>query len=121
MAELNRRHPQNVLGQFYVDDTCIYCDLCVEIAPTIFKDINEQDWAVVFHQPSTEGEFALATAALEACPTESIGRDGEISGPDDASDESEKECSPEEVFNRLYRAIKKSTFGRYSSIPRVWG
>jgi len=111
MADLNRRLPQNVLGQFYVDDTCIYCDLCVEIAPTIFKEINEQGWAAVFNEPSTEAEIALAIAALEACPTESIGRDGEMSGPENASIESDKECSPEETFNRLYRAIKRARLG----------
>jgi ferredoxin len=77
MAILAQRVPQNVPGRYYVDGQCIYCDLCVAIAPNIFKEYKEQGWAYVFHQPSSEEEEARAIEALEGCPTESIGKDGD--------------------------------------------
>ena len=77
MAELSRRIPENIPGPIYVDDTCIYCDLCRELAPIIFREVGEQGWAAVFHQPVTADEFVLARQVIEMCPTESIGSDGE--------------------------------------------
>lgn len=77
MAALKYKVPENVPGRFYVDDTCIYCELCVEMAPTVFREINSKGWAAVFHQPSTEEELEIARQAVEGCPTESIGMDGE--------------------------------------------
>ena len=77
MADLPTRLPDNVSGRFYVDDTCIYCDLCVDAAPTVFHAINDYASAVVFHQPSTPEELELALWAAYACPTDSIGSDGD--------------------------------------------
>jgi ferredoxin len=74
MAILSQRVPQNVAGRYYVDEQCIYCDLCVEIAPSIFKEYKERGWAYVFHQPESKEEEALASEAIKGCPTESIGR-----------------------------------------------
>ena len=76
MADLLNRLPENVPGRFFVDDTCIYCDLCVEASPTVFQAIDDYAWAVVFHQPSTPEELELALWAAYACPTDSIGSDG---------------------------------------------
>ena len=73
MAILAQKVPQNAPGRFYVDGQCIYCDLCVEIAPAIFKENKERGWAYVHRQPENEEEEAKACEALEACPTESIG------------------------------------------------
>jgi len=71
MALLEIAHPRNVLGDFFVDTTCIDCDLCRQIAPDTFTDIGDQ--SVVYHQPETsEHEFA-ALKALVTCPTASIG------------------------------------------------
>ena len=121
MADLNRRLPQNVRGQFYVDDCCIYCDLCVEIAPAIFKEINDQGWAVVFHQPSTEAELALAIAALESCPTESIGRDGELIGPGYTPNVPEAQSMPDQTFEELYRAIKRGGLAEVRAFFAIGG
>jgi len=71
MALPELRHPQNVTGDFFVDNTCIDCDLCRQIAPAVFSDIGDQ--SVVHQQPETpEDEFA-ALKALVTCPTASIG------------------------------------------------
>ena len=36
MADRSRALPQNVTGDFFVDDTCIDCDTCRQIAPETF-------------------------------------------------------------------------------------
>jgi ferredoxin len=77
MAEFRNRIPENVPGKFYVDDQCIYCDLCREIAPNVFREERPWGWASVFRQPSTAEEIALAVEALEGCPVEAIGSDGD--------------------------------------------
>jgi glyoxylase-like metal-dependent hydrolase (beta-lactamase superfamily II)/ferredoxin len=71
MAKFSRRLPQNVSGDFYVDDTCIDCDACRQIAPATFRDHGDQ--SSVFRQPETESEVKLALMSLVACPTASIG------------------------------------------------
>lgn len=77
MAKFEDRVAQNVPGKFYVDWSCIYCGLCDEIAPTVFGE-NERGWAYVFHQPSTLDELLRVQEAVEGCPTESIGSDGDL-------------------------------------------
>ena len=77
MADPDNKHPLNVAGPYYNDDTCIDCDLCREIAPQIFRRDDESGASYVWHQPGSPEEIALAEEALQACPTESIGSDGE--------------------------------------------
>src|ERR1043165_9488061 len=71
MANPSRRLPENVPGDFYVDDSCIDCDACRQIAPTVFRDHGEQ--SSVFRQPETEDEVKRALMSIVACPTSSIG------------------------------------------------
>ena len=47
MADISSRVPQNAPGKFYVDDTCIYCDLCVEIVPTVYAEHKDSGNAYV--------------------------------------------------------------------------
>jgi ferredoxin len=94
MADITRRVPQNEPGKFYVDDTCIYCDLCVEIVPAIYAEHNDRGWAFVLRQPQTPEEIRLAMEAADACPTESIGADG---------DQLQRAGSIQTLFQRLFR------------------
>ncbi|MGH9971340.1 MAG: MBL fold metallo-hydrolase, partial [Pyrinomonadaceae bacterium] len=71
MANVLKRLPQNVRGDFFVDASCIDCETCSELAPAIFRDHGDQ--CSVHHQPETEQETRLAMMALVACPTGSIG------------------------------------------------
>src|SRR5947209_1263400 len=71
MANTARRLVENVPGDFYVDDSCIDCDACRQIAPTVFRDHGEQ--SSVFHQPETDEEVRRALMSIVACPTSSIG------------------------------------------------
>jgi glyoxylase-like metal-dependent hydrolase (beta-lactamase superfamily II)/ferredoxin len=71
MANIQQRLPENVPGDFFVDASCIDCDTCSQLAPTVFRDHGEQ--CSVHHQPVTDAETRLALMALVACPTGSIG------------------------------------------------
>ena len=76
MANAKRAYPENVSGNFFVDDTCIDCDLCRQIAPSVFAE--EDDHSIVFHQPDSPAETHRAAMALVACPTASIGTHGKL-------------------------------------------
>jgi len=73
----SNRIPQNVPGKFYVDDQCLDCDLCRELAPTVFRRDDEMAVSYVYHQPQTEEELRLTAEALEGCPCEAILSDGD--------------------------------------------
>ena len=63
----------SVPGRFFVDESCIYCELCVETAPRNFAYQSASGCAFVLKQPSDPAELALVLEALEGCPIESIG------------------------------------------------
>ena len=71
MAQIDQRLPQNVDGEFFVDDTCIDCDACRQIAPEVFRDHGDQ--SSVWQQPRNPDEMLRSLMALVACPTASIG------------------------------------------------
>ena len=71
MAQVEKRLPQNVPGEFYVDSSCIDCDACRQIAPATFRDHGDQ--SSVYQQPRNPGELHRALMAQVACPTASIG------------------------------------------------
>jgi glyoxylase-like metal-dependent hydrolase (beta-lactamase superfamily II) len=75
LADPARRHPANAPGPWFVDETCINCDVSRQCAPWMFAETDGQ--AVVARQPETPAERADATRALLACPSGSIGVDGE--------------------------------------------
>lgn len=77
MADKNLKLPENVLGKFYVDNTCIDCDLCRETAPKFFRRSEESGYSYVWKQPVTDEEIQEAEAARSGCPTETIGNDGD--------------------------------------------
>ncbi|WP_204103089.1 MULTISPECIES: MBL fold metallo-hydrolase [Spirulina sp. CCY15215] len=71
MATLQQRRLENVSGDFYVDKTCIDCDTCRWMSPTVFNRAGEK--SAVYHQPTDEKERLQALQALLSCPTASIG------------------------------------------------
>jgi ferredoxin len=74
MADAKRAYRENISGDFFVDDTCIDCDLCRQIEPRVFK--ARSGHSVVHHQPKTENQTRRAAMALVTCPTGSIGTRG---------------------------------------------
>ena len=71
MANLQKRVSDNVVGDFFVDATCINCDTCRQIAPATFADAH--DYAYVYQQPRDKSERRLEIQALLSFPTGSIG------------------------------------------------
>jgi len=76
MAEIELKVPENITGEYYVDENCIDCDLCREHAPDNFTRSDDEGYSYVFKQPSNSEEEELCEEALENCPVEAIGDDG---------------------------------------------
>ncbi len=76
MADKSSKWKINVPGKFYVDDQCIDCDLCREMAPAFFTRADD-GYSFVHKQPVTPEEIALCEEALNDCPVQAIGDDGE--------------------------------------------
>lgn len=77
MADPSAKHPENVPGKFYVDTACGACQVCITTAPENFQMTDDEDHAYVAKQPENDEEFEACMEALEACPDESIGDDGD--------------------------------------------
>jgi glyoxylase-like metal-dependent hydrolase (beta-lactamase superfamily II)/ferredoxin len=108
MALLGRRLKENVAGDFYVDSTCIDCDLCRQIAPHTFKDAGEQ--SIVYSQPQTPQQEFEALKALVTCPTASIGTVSHKSA------KAAVEAYPENIAENVYFCgfASESSFGASS-------
>ena len=76
MADKEDKYSDNVSGTYYVDEQCIDCDLCRQVAPDNFTRNEDEGYSFVYKQPSTPEEEELCTEALEGCPVEAIGDDG---------------------------------------------
>lgn len=77
MADRDDKVVENVEGRYYVDSGCIDCGVCYETAGENFAHSEEGGYAFLKKQPDTEEEEAKCREALEACPVEAIGDDGE--------------------------------------------
>ena len=73
MADLTRRYSDNVAGPWYVDDSCIDCNMCRVTAPHHFERNDLGRYTYVTKQPDSETEWALCQQALEECPVNAIG------------------------------------------------
>ena len=77
MADFKHRVAEGVPGKVYVDWSCLDCDVCRDCAPTIFTRNNHEGVSYVFKQPETEAEWVAVQEAVDSCPIESIGNDGD--------------------------------------------
>lgn len=77
MADKDAKWSENKSGKFYVDDQCIDCDLCRETAPDFFSRDDDGGYSYVHAQPADEEGAELCMEALEGCPVEAIGDDGD--------------------------------------------
>lgn len=73
MARTEDRLPENAPGDFFVDATCIDCDTCRAVAPSVFARSDASEKSYVRRQPAGRPERLRASMALVACPTSSIG------------------------------------------------
>jgi len=109
MARLRDRRPENVAGDLYVDASCIDCDTCRWMAPTVFR--RDGDRSAVFAQPSTEADRLGALQALLSCPTGSIGT---VNPPADMK--AAQESLPIALTDRVYHCgyHSRSSYGAAS-------
>ncbi len=77
MADKSRKWEDNVPGKFYVDKECILCSLCSDIAPENFRESDEGDHDLVYQQPAGDEELQKCLDAMEQCPVDAIGQDGD--------------------------------------------
>ncbi|MCR4315415.1 MAG: ferredoxin [Planctomycetes bacterium] len=77
MADPADRVPDNIEGHWFVDKQCIDCDLCRTTAPDNFKQNEEEGYSFVYKQPESDEEIELCQQALDDCPVEAIGSDGD--------------------------------------------
>jgi ferredoxin len=77
MADREDKNSENITGKFYVDSQCIDCDLCRETAPNNFARAEDEGYSYVFKQPENDEETAQCREAMEGCPVEAIGDDGD--------------------------------------------
>ena len=71
MADAALRLAANAAGPLFVDQTCIDCDACRQLAPGTFADAGGR--SSVRSQPTNTGALAAALRALVACPVGAIG------------------------------------------------
>jgi len=77
MADRQNKWEDNVPGKFYVDKECILCSVCSDAAPSNFRMSDDEDHDVTFKQPANDDEMAQCYEAMENCPVEAIGDDGD--------------------------------------------
>lgn len=73
MARVDRRHPDNEPGPWFIDDRCIGCASSWSVAPDLIGLSSDGHRFVFVRQPADEHEVVLAQQAAEVCPTRSIG------------------------------------------------
>ena len=76
MANKDDKVGTNVPGKWYVDTSCIDCDVCRTTAPNNFKANEDEGYSYVYKQPEGDEE-AQCQEAKASCPVEAIGDDGE--------------------------------------------
>lgn len=86
MADPSEKWHDNVGGfsiisgrkvSFYVDKECIFCSVCDDIAPSNFRLSDDETHDICWKQPENEEELELCIEAMDSCPVEAIGDDGE--------------------------------------------
>jgi len=77
MADRKDRVAESVSGKYYVDSQCIDCDVCRVTAPMNFQRSEDRGYSYVFRQPEVPEEEAQCQEAMDSCPVEAIGNDGE--------------------------------------------
>ncbi len=71
------KEPENVPGKYYVDDSCIMCNVCLTIAPEIFHASDDGTHAYIHKQPENDEESDACEEAMRTCPVDAIGNNGE--------------------------------------------
>lgn len=63
---------ENVPGKYHVDEECIGCFICAEIAPRNFRTNHEEGYDYIYQQPQNEKEEQMCAEAMDVCPVNAI-------------------------------------------------
>jgi len=74
MADPAQRNARNADGPWFVDTACIACDTCTDISPEVFWRDEDRKAYVQAYLPELADLFR---AALESCPVEAVGDQGD--------------------------------------------
>ena len=77
MALKEEKWEDNAHGRFYVDRECIVCSVCSDLAPNNFRLSDDETHHKCYKQPENDEEEDNCMEAMESCPVEAIGDDGE--------------------------------------------
>ncbi len=86
MADWKNRWKDNVGGTsvvggktlgFFVDKECILCSVCSDAAPNNFRMSDDEDHDICYKQPTDADEVKACYEAMENCPVEAIGDNGQ--------------------------------------------
>lgn len=72
MADRSKANPRDEGGDWFVDTTCIDCDIARQVAPGLIEE-DDRGRSYFVRAPRTDEEVRDAWRALLACPTGSIG------------------------------------------------
>lgn len=71
----DQRLPESASGAYYVDERCLDCAVCVEIAPSILA-LSSEYRSYVKKQPETDSEIQATLEAIKNCCVDAIRSDG---------------------------------------------
>jgi ferredoxin len=78
VADKTKKIAASVPGRYYVDESCIGCAICSEIAPANFCMDHEEGIEYVGKQPTDLTEEHLCADAMDTCPADAIGDDSDL-------------------------------------------
>jgi glyoxylase-like metal-dependent hydrolase (beta-lactamase superfamily II)/ferredoxin len=112
MANRAKAYPENVPGAWFVDDRCIDCDVCRQLATGIFSAADDHSY--VERQPASEQQERDAMRSLLACPTGAIGTS------DNAGLADIRDSFPELIEGSVYYNgfTSEKSFGSHSYLVR---
>ncbi len=76
ILEFRKRNPLSAKGKFYVDGQCQDCDVCRELAPSVFTRCDSEGISYIAKQPVTKEEFQMVEEVVEMCSEQAIRSDG---------------------------------------------
>lgn len=77
MADKMDKVPENAPGKYYIDHNCVPCGDCMAEAPMLLQYTKDESKAFFHRQPNTPEEEEAARKAMDMCPSEAIGDDGD--------------------------------------------
>jgi ferredoxin len=103
----------NAPGNLFVDESCIDCDVCRWMCPSVYKRSGIK--SIVYSQPQEKAEKLQAYAAMVSCPTGSIRTHSPDPLTKEVADLFPAEISPDSIPGIFHLGYHSST--SFGAIP----